>query len=573
MATTLSRDQWKLRAYRLRKRYERRADPPTTVLTWSEQYRRIDSQPFSLSRFEPLRALYLDDHPHIVVIKPAQRGASEWAINYAAFALDRGAEIWTAGAKDGLNVAYVFPTREALGDFSKERISGLVHESQYLAGLFSGDDDFNAVTFKQIGRSYLYLRGGWSESALLSFSADVLILDEFDRMDAKAVALARRRLNASMVRRELDISTPTVPGRGIHAQYLQSDRRVYEQDCAQCGTYVSFDFFRDVRVDGREYDEWRRWPAELIRASAVTLHCPACRSAWSDADRCKPGRWRAENPDVSGLRGYWIPWWPFPICDLVLLAVTAVSQDPSELEELYRSDLGLPYETAGARITHEQLAALSHQLAGGLLPDLAWKNVTMGVDVGSRFHYRVSGDGEDNQRYILAMGSVASWDDVDALMEMYHVRLCVVDAMPEMHGARQFADRHCGRVLTATYPTANALRGVMFSPAESAKALADGRVQINRTMAMDAVYSAVATAAERWPASIHNDQEVVEHMTAPVRVTTQDATGQPKAEWIHTKPDHLYHASVYDTVARRLLPAESAVVTGFVSITRPTIWR
>jgi hypothetical protein len=62
-------------------------------------------------------------------------------------------------------------------------------------------------------------------------------------------------------------------------------------------------------------------------------------------------------------------------------------------------------------------------------------------------------------------------------------------------------------------------------------------------------------------------------MTSPVRVTTQDATGQSKVEWIHTKPDHLYHASVYDTVARRLLQAESAAVPGFVSITRSTIWR
>ena len=559
MATaTISPNLWKLRAYRLRKRRERRSDDPTTVLSWAERHRRIDSQPFTLSRFEPLRALYLDDHPHIAVIKPAQRGVSEWAINYTTFSLDRGADHWTDGAKDGLNVGYVFPTREALGDFSKERISGLMQESAHLAGLFSGDDDFNAITFKQVGRSYLYLRGGWSESALLSFAADVLVLDEFDRMDAKAVALARRRMNASMVRRELDISTPTVPGRGIHAQYLQSDRQVYEQACARCGAWVSFDFFRDVRVDGLPYDEWRRRPAELIRASEVTLHCPSCQIAWPDADRCKPGRWRAEAPEVKGLRGYWIPWWPFPVCDLTLLAVTAVSHDPSEIEELHRSDLGLPYEAGGSRITREQLAALSHELEGGVLPDTAWTNTTMGVDVGSRFHYRVSSQGADGHRYVRAMGGVASWDEVDALMVTYRVRLCVVDAMPEMHGARQFADRHRGRVLTATYPTANALKGVLFAPAESAKALADGRVQINRTMAMDAVSAAVTTAAERWPASIHNDPEVVEHMTAPVRVTTQDTTGQPKADWVHTKPDHLFHACVYDLVASRLSPPEAA---------------
>lgn len=543
----------RLRLYALKKRREQQQAPPADVLAWAQRYRRIDGQPFSLARFEPLRAIYQDAHPHICIIKPAQRGVSELAVNYASFALDRGAAVWTHGEKDGLNVGYIFPTREALGDFSKERITGLVQESPHLAQLFSGDDDFNAITFKQVGRSYLYLRGGWSESSLLSFAADLLILDEFDRMDSKTVALAQRRMNASIVRRELDISTPTIPGQGIHAQYLRSDRHVYEQRHT-CGEWVSFDFFRDVQVDGQPYTEWRQWSAERIGTATVALACPVCGETLSTAERCAPGRWRAEAPEVTAIRGYWVPWWPFPVCDLTRLAITAISQDPSQIEELYRSDLGLPYEVGGSRITREQLAALSHELPNGLLPDLSWHSTTMGVDVGSRFHYRVSSAGSDGHRYVRAMGSVISWDELDTLMGRYNVRLCVIDAFPEQHAARAFVDRHTGRAVTATYPTANALKGVMLAP-DAVKAVADGRVQINRTMAMDAVYAAVATARERWPAAIHNDPEVIEHMTAPVRVETQDAHGQPRADWVHTRPDHMFHSSVYDTVARALLPS------------------
>ncbi|MGE3267099.1 MAG: terminase gpA endonuclease subunit [Chloroflexota bacterium] len=543
----------RLRLYALKKRRAQQQEPPADVLAWAQRYRRIDGQPFSLARFEPLRAIYQDTHPHVCIIKPAQRGVSEFAINYTTFALDRGAAIWTNGEKDGLNVGYIFPTREALGDFSKERITGLVQESPHLAQLFSGDDDFNAITFKQVGRSYLYLRGGWSESSLLSFAADLLVLDEFDRMDPKTVALAQRRMNASIVRRELDISTPTIPGQGIHAQYLRSDRHVYEQRHA-CGEWVSFDFFRDVRVDGQPHTEWRQWSAERIGVADVALACPVCQESLSTAERCAPGRWRAEAPEITGLRGYWVPWWPFPVCDLARLAITAISQDPSQIEELYRSDLGLPYEVGGSRITREQLAALSHELPNGLLPDLSWHSTTMGVDVGTRFHYRVSSTGSDGHRYVRAMGSVTSWDELDTLMGQYNVRLCVIDAFPEQHAARAFVDRHDGRAVTATYPTANALKGVMFAP-DAVKAVADGRVQINRTMAMDAVYAAVATARDRWPAAIHNDPEVIEHMTAPVRVETQDAHGQPRADWVHTRPDHMFHSSVYDSVARALLPS------------------
>lgn len=531
-------------------RADRSSDAPATVLEWAERYREIDGKAFNLDRFAPLRAIYDDDHPHICVIKPAQRGISEWAINYASFALDRGAEVWTNGEKAGLNVGYIFPTKTDLIDFSKERVSGLVEETEYLRALYEDGDAFNAATFKQVGSSYLYLRGGWNARALKTFPADVIILDEYDEMDPKAPALARRRMNASLVRRELDISTPTVPGVGIHALYLQSDRQVYEQEHA-CGARVSFDFFRDVRVDGQSYEVWSRRPAELIRASEVSLYCPSCQEPLSDAERCAVGRWRAEQPEVKGLRGYQIPWWPFPVVDLMTYAVTAVSQDPSDLTELYRSDLGLPYDAAGSRITDMMLGQLSHDLDGGHLPITSWSDVTMGVDPGARFHYRVSATDHRGRRCVIAMGSVGSWPELDGLMDRWHVRICVVDAMPELHAAQEFASRHEGRVLRAFYPTANALKGITHRVDE-----ANGVVQINRTMAMDRVYANVAGAKEHWPASIHNDHEVISHMKAPVRVMTKDANGQDVASWVHTSPDHLYHASVYDTIAGETMPAE-----------------
>lgn len=523
---------------------------PSTVREWAERYRSIDDKPFSLDRFEPLRAIYDDDHPHICVIKPAQRGISEWAINYASFALDRGAEVWTNGEKAGLNVGYIFPTKTDLIDFSKERVSGLVEETDYLRALYEDGDAFNAATFKQVGSSYLYLRGGWNARALKTFPADVIILDEYDEMDPKAPALARRRMNASLVRRELDISTPTVPGVGIHALYLQSDRQVYEQE-HRCGAWVSFDFFRDVRVDGQVYEVWSRRPAELIRASEVSLYCPSCQEPLTDDERCAVGRWRAEQPEVKGLRGYQIPWWPFPVVDLMTYAVTAVSQDPSDLTELYRSDLGLPYDAAGSRITDMMLGQLSHDLDGGLLPITSWTDATMGVDPGARFHYRVSANDHRGRRCVIAMGSVGSWAELDGLMDRHHIRLCVIDALPELHAAQEFAARHEGRVLRSFYPPASGLKGLLCRVDE-----ATGVVHVNRTMAMDRVYANIAKATEHWPASIHNDHEVISHMKAPVRVMTKDATGQDVASWVHTSPDHYYHASVYDTIAREQIPSE-----------------
>ena len=52
------------------------------------------------------------------------------------------------------------------------------------------------------------------------------------------------------------------------------------------------------------------------------------------------------------------------------------------------------------------LAQLSHDLPGGRLPERAWRDTTMGVDVGTRFHYRISAMGEGERPYIRAMGAV-----------------------------------------------------------------------------------------------------------------------------------------------------------------------
>lgn len=525
--------------------------PPLSVLDWAARYRHIDGQPFSLDRFGPLKAIYEDDHPHVVIMKPAQRGVSEWAINMTLFALEHGASRWAPG-KDGLNVGYVFPTQDALRDFSKERISGLQTEDPHLAGLFGGDGEFEGVAFKQVGRSYLYLRGGWSESALLSFPADVMILDEFDKLDPKAVALARRRMNASEVRREIDISTPTLPGRGIHAMYLASDQRVYEQECAGCGTWRALDFFQDVRVEREPYEVWQFWSAERLREAYIRVVCPSCGHEFSKAERCAPGRWTAEAPEVKGIRGYHIPALAFPFVSLNTLCVNAVATEEAEIEEFRRSDLGLPYQPGGGGVTEDMLRRLSADLPNGKLPQTQWRQTTMGVDVGARFHYRITSLGQDGWPYVRAMGAARSWSDLDDLLERYRVSMSVIDALPELHAAMAWAQRHAGRVLRAYYPSnANALRSEMFRT-DSDKA----EVQINRTMAMDSVFAAVSRQRERWPTSVTSDPEVIQHMTAPVRVVTLDKHGQSKPAWVHTVPDHGFHASVYDRIARMVLMAD-----------------
>ena len=545
------------------------------LLEWSQQFRRLDDQPFTLDRFQPLLELYRDTHPQICVMKPAQVGISEYAINYAIYAMIEGFREWSRHAgvhKTGINVGYCFPTREALSDFSKERFGGLKRESDYFAALFA-EADFDDVKFKQIKDSYLYLRGAWSVDALLSFPADLLILDEFDRMDRSAIELARKRLRQSVIRRQLCVSTPTLPGAGIDELYKQSDQREWEVLCRSCDVYSALDYFRDVRANDASYEEWKHWEQNKLITGRWSVSCPNCKK---EIDRLGPGQWRATNPEATLWHGYHIPALCFPSVRLEELALLAVNPDPLVKTEFYRSDLGIPFAPADSRLTAAMLKQLAVDFDEQAFNSMKWTRTTMGVDVGAKLHYRIDSTGEDGRRYIRAMGAVTNWSSLSRIMEQYKVRSCVIDAEPELHKAKEWADTFKGRVKRATYPHGvAALRGKLFALGSSeerklqtavekkrSRAKTDARteaidsdiVQINRTMAMDAVYTAIAEGRVIAPPSIVNEPQVLAEMTAPIRVVTKDDQGQERASWEHTTPDHFYHASVYCLIALEVMP-------------------
>jgi hypothetical protein len=502
-------------------------------LEWTLKHRRLEERPFTLDRHIPLRQIYEDESRHIVVMKPAQVGVSEWAISRATHALDCGAQFYQTD-KAGLNVAYLFPTRDALTDFSKERLSSLQRESEHLSALFT---DFDAILFKQARNSYLYLRSTWGEAPLLSFPADMLILDEYDRMDGKSIALAQKRLRASPLKIELDISTPTLPGRGIHALYLQSDQHEWEIPCDHCDAWTTLDFFRDVQANGATWEHWQHWHSTKLHLATMTTHCARCHAP---IDRLSPdGRWMARAPE-SPLRGYHIPSLAFSMVDLNELAVNAVNPDPSQQEEFFRSDLGLPFEAAGSSVTE----AMMRQLATPIPAQPAWQAVTMGIDIGKYFHWRINSMIRQTP-WLRAVGTARTWDELSQIMREYQVQRVVIDALPELHGAQTWAAQHPGKVYRAFY---NANLKELWKQTE------EGVVQINRTAAMDAVYARMTGLQERWADDVLFSDEFVAHMKAPVRVVTTKSDGQPLVTWAHTLPDHFYHASVYALIAQSLAP-------------------
>lgn len=150
----------------------------------------LDGKPLSFARHEYLELPYSDDHPEQVEMKAAQMGLT----SKAALRSIHGA----VTSRYPRGVLYLFPSRTDVTDFSKGRISPLVQESPDSVGKWIVDND--TANLKQIGTSFLYLRGMKSRVGLKSAPVDFIVFDELDEAAQPAIDMALERMSHSEIR-------------------------------------------------------------------------------------------------------------------------------------------------------------------------------------------------------------------------------------------------------------------------------------------------------------------------------------------------------------------------------------
>ena len=114
------------------------------LAAWAEKRIRLEGRPFSFEGHEYLREIYNDGSPHVVLSKAAQIGGTTWSILRSVYA-----------CLSGLNVAYFFPTRTDVLEFSKSRVGPLVAGNPFLQKMLK---DTDTAGLKRIGDAHLYLR-------------------------------------------------------------------------------------------------------------------------------------------------------------------------------------------------------------------------------------------------------------------------------------------------------------------------------------------------------------------------------------------------------------------------------
>lgn len=509
---------------------------------------------FDLTRHLYARDIYACTARERVFMKASQMTISEYAISKA---------LWSADVRQA-TVLYLFPTDKNVGEFSAARFGPAIEASPYLTNLVveggaaargglrkRGSD---RVSLKRVRDRFIYLRGtkvrpDGQAPQLKSVDADIVLFDELDEIDPRAVPIAEKRVGHSRLK-ELDyISTPTYVGAGIHAQWMRSDQREWMVRCECCGTWQALTI-EQVVTEWDNLDRPVAWNGQDEGRAYV-----ACERCGEELDRSGSGQWVAEHPERD-VAGFHLTKLFSGTIDLLEVVLALDTVNETQRRETFNQDLGLPYTPRGGQMTRVVLDQCRRDYAHGAVQG---EQTVLGCDVGRVLHIVIRGpaDSESGERPQRWAGEVDTFEELSMLMRRYRVQNAVIDALPETHKVREFQAAFPGRVWLAYYSNArDGSRDVQPVRWDPRKRI----VLMDRTRSMDAMYAqfyepVVATL----PANARDVPDYYAHLQAPVRIIEERASGERVARYVEEGADHLAHAENYCMAAglRRVQPRKA----------------
>lgn len=531
-----------LAAAYLERRRRQGPEQALDLLTWTILRRPLltPGRPFDLASHPYLVDVYACAAQKLVLFKASQMGASEYAVSYAIHAADQRQA----------TVLYIFPTDTHVSDFSSARIGPAIEASPYLAGIVvegaasGGKRGADRVTLKRVRDRFIYLRGGQvgpqgAAPQLKSIDADVIILDEVDEMDGRAPAIAQKRLGHSALGEERWISTPTYPGQGIHAAWLDSDQREWHVRCAHCGVWQPLTL-EQVVTEQDDLLRPVRWHGQAAGRAFV-----ACLKCGGELDRLGAGRWVATHPGRP-IAGFHLTKLFSRQADLNAIVAALQTTDETKRRETINQDLALPYKPRGAGLDDTLLDGLCRGYGHG---PVMGETTVMGVDVGKTLHVVIRGPQhpQTHERPQRWAGEVLRFDELGDLVRRYHVGACVIDAEPETREARRFQASQRAGVVWLAYYVQQAAGSKKVEPTEWKEA--DRVVNVDRTRVLDETFARFLDSSNTLPGHARDVRDYYAQVAAPVRVTEKARDGTETARYVETGPDHYAHAEAYATAA------------------------
>lgn len=514
------------------------------------------------SRMQPLEfrtkpflvELYADFRKweQVVFCKATQTGISELLIQ----------GMLDAAGWRGRTCAYVLPTFTVRNSYVQRRINPplttiAAYRDRCPGGAIGEEVKAGAgnLSLKRFGRGTILFLGSETPNNFVEFSADLLIVDEFEECNEANVAMAVNRLRESPYPQTIYCGNPRLPRTGIDSEFSASDRRHWFMRCGHCGERQNLDWFLHF-IDREDSGRW----------------VPRDKKAWLAGDELRPICQRCGKPfEREAKGGLWVPaqrherrGYSMSRLDVLDESTRALfaewgkaQSSPERVRVFHNGALGKAYEQGGSRLTITDLRRASDGQPvldpnGG--ESYEEHVVTAGIDVGAVCHITVSiveRDAEDEPiRRARLITATSSFEEIAAILKRYRVQLAVIDAGPEYHKARELRDQFveeggCTVWLCQFHrtPQVGSQKYGMRLDYQSQV------VQVDRTAVFDVSHADILQGRRLFPTDAFGVPDWAEQMTVPVRVVDEE-----KSVAIWTKgSDHYRLSDVYDRVAIDLL--------------------
>lgn len=483
----------------------------------------------------PLR----DDHPDKSYKKGRQIGISELSQSEAVCFLDQ---------HPNTNLIYCFPRHGQLETFAATRLNPMFNETPRMRAMLSGT---NQMMLKRINQSHIILRSAWESALGEGVNADVIVLDEKDRMKPGVDVAFRESLSSSLYQWMREVSTPSLPNRGVDAHWLVSDQQRWMVKCNACGEKQHISSknivkMMDLPLDVKELPEG----AYEYRCHKYNNHGKTgCKGT---LDRVH-GEWVATRPSMKQKRGYHMPQ---TIAEWISATEVMQKKITYKFHQLWLNYvMGETAEAEDMLLTERDFDMAEAGFDPVQRRSSKWNLISIGIDWGHKNWITVMGLNANGRQYILnarmfednRAKELESVRQIDAWIDQYAPDIIIADdgygKDRNAYLLRRSLERNQGAFFACRYNRAEK-GGATFTPRW---APASNQVLVDRTMALKNMCRMIKDREIGFP-SFENAMIalIVKHLQALAPMMEEDEDTKEIVEVIQaTGDDHLAHSTLY----------------------------
>ena len=516
-----------------------------------EKYGRVEGEPFSFDGHEFQREIIRDTRSRIYVRKCSQVGLSELMVQ-KILALNV--------VLQHKRIIFTLPVSAMAAKFSKDRIDGLIEQSDYYRGMVVKAN--NSASQKKIGNNTLYIGGTYGDTGAISVPAYAVISDEIDFSNQVVLGKLSSRLRHAP-RDEMDIpglrfefSTPTVDDYGIDERFKKGHQAYYMVKCSNCSTWTVPDYFEDFVIPGFDKPlielERRDLENTLYNFQGAWIKCPCCGvNLQRDLERPDRRQWVAKKPDVWE-HSYQVYPWDLPTYNKPASIIQQFGEYKRE-EDFFNFVVGISFSSPdNSFLVNEEHKTRMGDAELWIYEQYVAKTATVGgLDVGKTCHLIVMAK-MGSHFYVVWAEAIPNTINnpatpaVVSRFEYYKMRKLVVDAGPDITLVNQLVSaKGLGQISACQY--VRSVPGLDIISEHD-----DGQlIKADRSKTMGDTMKQHNAGFIHYPKQVIDD--IFPHLKAIKKIRRPDASGDTVETFEATGDDHFGHALNYANIASMAL--------------------